>query len=162
MSVTRSLTFLASPWSLAISALVVLAAAGLGFVAWRRSGYHRSFGILEDEAARTNGSALAQDVLTNTLSGVSSNFDYSFAPLSMTLVTFEPVAPRLVMVPPLSPGNPSTVQLQGQAGVRYVVQTSTNLAAWINLSTNTLTSDSLDLTDPVGSGPQYWRAVWQP
>ena len=47
MSVSRSLTFLASPWSLAISALVVLATAGLGFVAWRRSGYHRSFGILE-------------------------------------------------------------------------------------------------------------------
>jgi hypothetical protein len=47
MSVSRSLTFLASPWSLAISALVVLATAVLGFIAWRRSGYHRSFGMLE-------------------------------------------------------------------------------------------------------------------
>jgi hypothetical protein len=47
MSVSRSLTFLATPWSLAISALVVLAAAGLGFAAWRRSGYRRSFGMLE-------------------------------------------------------------------------------------------------------------------
>jgi alpha-L-arabinofuranosidase len=122
----------------------------------------RSFGILEDEAARTNGAAAAQDISTNALNGVGTNFAYNFAPLSMTLVTFEPVAPRLVMVPPSSPGSPSTVQLQGQAGVRYVVQTSTNLTAWISISTNTLTSDSLDLSNPVGSGPQYWRAVWQP
>jgi hypothetical protein len=47
MSVTRSLTFLWTPWSAAASALLVLAAAGFCFVAWRRSGYRRSLGLLE-------------------------------------------------------------------------------------------------------------------
>ncbi|WP_406694888.1 hypothetical protein V5E97_27980 [Singulisphaera sp. Ch08] len=47
MNVSRSLTFLWTPWSLAASVVLVLAAAGLCFVAWRRSGYRRSQGVLE-------------------------------------------------------------------------------------------------------------------
>ncbi|AGA27740.1 membrane protein [Singulisphaera acidiphila] len=47
MNVSRSLTFLWTPWSAAVSALLVLVAAGLCFVAWRRSGYRRSQGVLE-------------------------------------------------------------------------------------------------------------------
>ena len=35
------------PWSLAISIVVVLVTAGFCFVAWRRSGYRRSMGLLE-------------------------------------------------------------------------------------------------------------------
>jgi hypothetical protein len=46
-SVSRSLTFFWTPWSAAISVVMVLAAAGFGFVAWRRSGYRRSMGMLE-------------------------------------------------------------------------------------------------------------------
>jgi hypothetical protein len=47
MNVSRSLTFLGTPWSLAASVLVVLATAGFCFVAWRRSGYRASMGLLE-------------------------------------------------------------------------------------------------------------------
>ena len=47
MSVSRSLTFLWTPWSAAASILVVLATAGFCWVAWRRSGYRRAFGLLE-------------------------------------------------------------------------------------------------------------------
>lgn len=47
MNVSRSLSFLWTPWSAAASVLVVLVAAGLCFVAWRRSGYRRSQGLLE-------------------------------------------------------------------------------------------------------------------
>ena len=47
MSVSRSLSFLWTPWSLALSVLLLLITAGLGFVAWRRSGYSRSMGLLE-------------------------------------------------------------------------------------------------------------------
>jgi hypothetical protein len=47
MNVSRSLTFLATPWSLALSALAVIVTAGLGFIAWRRSGFRRSLGLLE-------------------------------------------------------------------------------------------------------------------
>jgi hypothetical protein len=47
MNVSRSLTFLWTPWSLAASIFVVLAAAGFCLLAWRRSGYRRSVGLLE-------------------------------------------------------------------------------------------------------------------
>jgi hypothetical protein len=47
MRVSRSLTFLWTPWSLAISVLIVLVTAGFCFVAWRRSGYNPSMGLLE-------------------------------------------------------------------------------------------------------------------
>src|SRR5207253_3071684 len=47
VSVARSISFLGTPWSLAASLGVVLAAAGFCWVAWRRSGYRRSVGWLE-------------------------------------------------------------------------------------------------------------------
>jgi hypothetical protein len=47
MSVSRSLTFLWTPWSAVLSAVVVLATAGFCFVAWRRSGYRYAMGLLE-------------------------------------------------------------------------------------------------------------------
>ncbi len=47
MSVSRSLTFLWTPWSAVASVLVVLATAGFCLVAWKRSGYRRAFGLLE-------------------------------------------------------------------------------------------------------------------
>ena len=47
MSISRSLTFLWTPWSAGLSALVVLVAAAVCFVAWRRSGYRTAFGLLE-------------------------------------------------------------------------------------------------------------------
>ena len=47
MEFTRTLTFLWTPWSLAISAVIVLVTGGLCVMAWQRSGYARSQGILE-------------------------------------------------------------------------------------------------------------------
>jgi hypothetical protein len=47
MSGSRSLTFLWTPWSVAVSIVVVLVTGGLSFVAWRRSGYRRAMGLLE-------------------------------------------------------------------------------------------------------------------
>ena len=47
MTASRSLTFLWTTWSLAISVIAVLTTAGFCFVAWRRSGYSRSLGLLE-------------------------------------------------------------------------------------------------------------------
>jgi hypothetical protein len=44
---THTLTFLWTPWSAAMSIGVVLLAAGLCWMAWRRSGYARSQGLLE-------------------------------------------------------------------------------------------------------------------
>ncbi|MBM4004912.1 MAG: hypothetical protein FJ295_16760 [Planctomycetes bacterium] len=47
MNATRSLTFLYTPWSVAISVAVVLITCTLSYVAWRRSGFRRAMGLLE-------------------------------------------------------------------------------------------------------------------
>ncbi len=47
MTSTNQLTWGWSGWSLALSALVLLATIALGVIAWRRSGYRRSVGALE-------------------------------------------------------------------------------------------------------------------
>lgn len=47
MAFTRTLTFLWTPWSLAFSAVIVLVIAGLCLLAWQRSGYTTSQGVLE-------------------------------------------------------------------------------------------------------------------
>jgi uncharacterized membrane protein len=44
---TRTLTFLWTPWSLAISVTIVLVTAGLCLIAWQRSGFAKSQGALE-------------------------------------------------------------------------------------------------------------------
>lgn len=47
MSVSRSLSFLWTPWSVAFSVVVLLVTAGFCFAAWRRSGYRPAVGALE-------------------------------------------------------------------------------------------------------------------
>jgi hypothetical protein len=47
MNVSRSLTFLGTPWTFAVSVLAVLSTAAFCFIAWRRSGYRPSMGLLE-------------------------------------------------------------------------------------------------------------------
>jgi len=47
VNATRTLTFLWTPWSAGVSLLVVVVAAGFCFMAWRRSGYRASMGLLE-------------------------------------------------------------------------------------------------------------------
>ena len=47
MEFTRTLTFLWTPWSLVISATIVLVTVGLCLLAWQRSGYAKSQGVLE-------------------------------------------------------------------------------------------------------------------
>ena len=124
-----------------------------------------SYGIPQDEAARTNAPAAAQDIATNTFTGAGSTFSYSFPALSLTLFTLAPTAPSLVILPPApQPGGACVLQLQGQPGARYYVQVSTNLAVWTTVSTNRLTSNALNLTNPVPAGAaiSFWRAVWQP
>lgn len=47
MSDSQTLRLFPTGWSVALSVLVVVAAAVLGFIAWRRSGYRRAIGALE-------------------------------------------------------------------------------------------------------------------
>ena len=122
-----------------------------------------SFGIPNDEAARTNGPAVAQDLTTTDLLNVSTNFSHDFPQLSITLLTFTPAAPRLAAVPPASSGQ-FVFQLQGQTDVRYVIQSSTDLRNWIAQSTNTISGPTIFFTNAIVSptAQQFWRAVWQP
>jgi hypothetical protein len=122
-----------------------------------------SYGITQDEATRTNAVYSAQDIATNSFGGAGTNFGYNLPPLSLTLFMLAPAAPRLAALPPASVGQ-FVFQLQGQANVRYVVQNSTNLAAWLSVSTNTLSGSVLNVTNSIAPGApvKFWRAVWQP
>lgn len=123
----------------------------------------RSFGITNDEAARTNGPAAAQDITTNSIANAGPNFSYRFPPYSMTLLTLAPAAPQLSVIAPAA-ADQFVFQLQGQPDVRYVIQSSSNLTSWVAVATNTLTASTLNMTNPITASPpqQYWRAVWQP
>ncbi|HXI69638.1 MAG TPA: alpha-L-arabinofuranosidase [Verrucomicrobiae bacterium] len=120
----------------------------------------RSFGIAQDEATRTNGPAAAQDIATNSLATASTNFMMSFPPYSLTLITFAPDAPRMRSVS--AAGSQYIFRLEGQAGVPYQIQTSTNLLAWSSNSTATLSDTTWNVTNSISFGAKFWRAVWVP
>ncbi len=122
----------------------------------------RSYGIPNDEAARTNAPAAAQDIATNTFASAGTNFTYSFPPYSLTLLTLAPTAPKLTTI--AASAGQFVFQLQGQPEVPYVIQTSPDLSNWTPESTNLLTSPTLNVTNIITASPlqKYWRAVWQP
>jgi hypothetical protein len=124
----------------------------------------RSFGIPQDEAARTNGPATAQDIATNVFAGAAATFTYSFPALSLTLFTLGPSAPTLAVVPPAKPGGQLVLRLQGQPGARYYLQATTNFANWACVLTNSLTASWVNITNPISAGTpaRFYRALWQP
>ena len=120
----------------------------------------RSYGIAQDEATRTNGPAAAQDIATNSLAGAGTNFTTAFPPYSLTLFTFAPAAPKVQTI--AATGGKFIFQLQGQTGVPYQIQTSTNLVAWTSNATVTLSNTTWNVTNNLSSGAKFWRAVWLP
>jgi hypothetical protein len=122
----------------------------------------RWFGIPNDEAARTNGPAAAKDI-TQTTTSAGASFGYNFPPLSMTVFTLTPTAPGISALP-LTAAGEFVLQLQGQPDVPYVIENSTNLMNWQPISTNVLTSTTLNITNapPLTPDQQFWRAVWKP
>jgi alpha-L-arabinofuranosidase len=122
----------------------------------------RSYGIPQDEAARTNAPASAQDITITNLVSASSTFTYAFPPLSLSLFTLVPSPPALAVVSPAEPGGQFVLQLRGQPNVRYLLQSSTDLRNWTTISTNTLTTTSLNFTNPVPYNPalNFFRALW--
>jgi len=120
-----------------------------------------SYGMTQDNAAETGTGSC--DIATD-MTAVATNFNYTFAPYSLTLFWFPPVAPLLKPMP-FSPGSGQfVVQLAGQSGAPYLLQLSTNLTTWTTVSTNIPSASSLNLTNTLapGGGRQFWRAVWQP
>jgi len=121
-----------------------------------------SYGIPQDQAACTGIGSL--DIAQTNISGVSTNFSYTFPPYSANVLVFNPAAPKLVVPAAKPPTGQFVFQLQGLAGVPDLLQTSTNLTStnWIVISTNTPASGTLNLTNAASSVPQFYRAVWRP
>ncbi len=123
----------------------------------------RQYGIAQDEATRTNSVLLgAQDIATNNLAVSGTNFTATFPPYSVTLLTIPPAAPSLAVLPPTN--GLFNLQVQGQANVRYVLQSCTNLlfGGWTAIATNTLTNATWNMSTNRASPAKFWRVVWQP
>jgi hypothetical protein len=122
-----------------------------------------SYGIPQDDAARTGiGSP---DIAQTGFAGAGASFNYTFAPYSATVLQFAPTAPSLVaLAATQSPASQYVFQLQGLSGVPYLIQMSTNLTStnWMAISTNTPSGGTLNLTNAMSSGAQFYRAVWRP
>ena len=122
----------------------------------------RSYGIAQDDAVRTNNLAPgAPDIATNIVSA-GAVFTNSFPPYSLTLFTFAPAPAQLSAFLP-QPGQ-FVLQLQGQPGTPYIIQSSPDLFTWTPVSTNLLAGNLLNITNAISSvvTQQFWRAVWQP
>lgn len=121
-----------------------------------------SYGIPQDDAAETGIGS--QDIAQTSLSGVGTNFTYAFAPYSATVLALSPAPAKLLPVPASTTASQLVFQIQGQGGVPYVIQRSTNLATWISMSTNTLVTSAMNITNTILSSTphQYWRVIWQP
>jgi hypothetical protein len=121
----------------------------------------RSFGIAQDEATRTNSTEPgAQDIFTNSLALAGTNVTTTFPPYSATLLTIPPTAPAIAVLS--RSGSQLNLQVQGQANVPYVLQSSTNLATWSSIFTNTLTGNIWNVSTNLSGRQKFWRAVWMP
>jgi hypothetical protein len=104
-----------------------------------------------------------QDIATNS-AAVASSFNYNFPPLSLTLFTFSP-GPSTLAVLQVQPTSVQ-LQLQGQPGATYIIQTTANLTTgpWMPVATNLLTGTTTNLTLSTSptSPNQFYRAIWSP
>jgi hypothetical protein len=118
-----------------------------------------SYGMQQDNAAEAANNAC--DITTNSY-GVSANFSYTLAPYSINVFVFS-AAPSLSVTPPSGAGQ-VLLQLGGEPGVSYVLQTSPDLFNWTSVATNVLAGNALTITNPVAlaAEAQFWRAAWFP
>jgi alpha-L-arabinofuranosidase len=126
------------------------------------SGTLYSYGMPQDNAAETGiGST---DIAQTNFSVPGTNFTCDFPPYSASVMAFSPAAPTLTPLTIATVSDQFVIQLQGQAGVPYVIERSTNLTNWTPISTNTLLTNTLNATNPLTPYPtqQFWRTMWQP
>jgi alpha-N-arabinofuranosidase len=123
-----------------------------------------SYGIPQDDAAKTNAPASLQDIATTSFSGAGTNFNYVFGPYSATVLALSPAPATLAVIPTDPVAGQFVFQLQGQTGVPYILQHSTDLINWTSFSTNTPPTGTLYLTNTVDPSvpAQFWRVIWLP
>ena len=119
-------------------------------------------GIPQDDAARTGVGS--PDLARTNFVGAATNFSFTFPPYSATVFTFPPAAVKLVAARVAANPGRLIFQWQGQPGVPGILQTSTNLANWISVSTKVPLTGALNFTNELSplSPCQFWRSVWQP
>jgi len=131
-----------------------------GFTPYSIATIH-SYGIAQDTASETGVGS--PDIFPTSAAVTGATFNYTFAPYSATVITLPPAPPVLAALSAGSSSTAQVVQIRGQTGVPYVLQTSTNLTTWISVSTNLLTTTTLNVTNAVSSSEdRFWRATWQP
>jgi len=126
------------------------------------SGTIYSYGMPQDNNAEFGTGS--PDVAQTNLTGAGTNFSYAFAPYSAT-VMFLPPGPAKLLASQIPPSASQFVfQLQGQAGVPYVIERSPDLVNWTSVSTNKSLTTTINITNTLApSTPkQFWRAIWQP
>jgi hypothetical protein len=121
-----------------------------------------SYGIPQDDATEQDLDFALQEIAVTNFPPASTLFTNSFPPLSLTLFKFAPATPSLSVRP--ADAGQLALQLSGQWGAPYVIQTSTDLVNWTSISTNRLNIGYLNLPPFLapGTNSQYWRAMWQP
>jgi hypothetical protein len=121
-----------------------------------------SYGIPQDDAAEYGTGS--PDIAQTNISLTGTNITHAFPPYSATVLALSPAPAKLLAVAPPPAANHFVFQLQGQAGVPYVVERSTNLVTWTPVSTNTLASSTMNITNALApsAAHQFWRVVWKP
>jgi len=90
-----------------------------------------------------------------------NTFSNSLPPQSITLFVLPAGSPPHLRPGAISATNTFDFWLDGLAGQRYVVQSSSNLVNWPPMQTNTLSSNSVHIVVPA-TGTRFYRAVWVP
>ena len=118
-----------------------------------------SYGIPQDNAAQSGTGS--PDIAQTNFPVAGTNFGYAFPPYSATVLALSPAPAKLLAMPAVT--SQFVFQLQGQAGVPYVIQNSTNLMTWTSVSTN-LPASVINITNSLSpySPVQFWRVIWQP
>ncbi len=104
----------------------------------------------------------ADIVITNaTLAG--TNFNYTFAPYSVTVLALAGTSVVHVAAPAVGT-NGVTLGVAGLPGLRYRIEDSTNLLAWTPLVTNTLSGVAATWLDMAATNVprRFYRAAWLP
>jgi hypothetical protein len=119
-----------------------------------------SYGMPQDSAVENDTGS--PNVAQTAISVSGTNISYAFAPYSATVISLSPSPAKLQAV--TQSAGQLVFQLQGQSGVPYVIETSTNMITWTQVSANTPLSNMLNITNSVTptQPEQFWRVVWKP
>jgi len=93
---------------------------------------------------------------------MGNSFSNTLPAQSITLFVVSMASSPRLRIESLGSGNTFNFWLDGQAGLRYAILCSSNLANWSALQTNVLDTNSIRLSVTVTNAPGFYRAQWLP